>query len=207
MPRIQKVFLAVRVARRVEIGPQFVEDEPVRAFGDLLGHNPFHIFDQDAAGTQPHRHADQLTIQEQPRRIVARSPGLGPAIDLARRPAKHQIDLLAARQPPDDLPEFVHRHLPDVAVEQLYVRVVGRVSRGCRLVRLDGGERPPPGDGEPGTTERCARNVKLSQSLIRPGQRRIGPNEASGASDRRPGETPRATPPSPGTPGCAAPRS
>ena len=56
-------------------------------------------------------------------------------------------------------------------------------------------------------TDRCAKKVKSVRASIRPGQRRIGPNEASGAGDRRRGGTARATLPGPGTPGCASPRS
>src|SRR5437899_1944792 len=56
-------------------------------------------------------------------------------------------------------------------------------------------------------TERCAKKVKFSRVPIRPGRRRIGPNEVSGEAVPLPGGTAGAAPPGPGTPGCASLRS
>jgi hypothetical protein len=57
------------------------------------------------------------------------------------------------------------------------------------------------------TTDRCAKVVKFSQSSNRPGQRRIGPNEASGEDVPLPSGIPRATLPGPDRPGCASPHA
>src|SRR6266567_3535045 len=56
-------------------------------------------------------------------------------------------------------------------------------------------------------TDSCAKNVKFSQSPIRPEQRRIGPNGASGANDEEQDGTLGAVLLYPDRPGCASPRS
>ena len=55
-------------------------------------------------------------------------------------------------------------------------------------------------------TDRCAKQVTLVGSSNRPGQRMIGPNEASAAGDRLRGGILGTTPPGLGTPSCASPR-